>query len=87
MLLTAASLLGPSTVVLIVQGALLYVFGIPVAWSMVIALAPVIYFTVICYTSSEDFQIKVASVLTLLYGLLMMAALVGVLGDLAMCEY
>lgn len=82
-LLMAASILGPATVVLIVQGALFYVFSIPVAWSMVIAITPVIYFTVICYTSSEDFQIKAARILTLVYGLLMMAVLVGVFAKLA----
>ncbi|XP_077968078.1 chitin synthase chs-2-like [Styela clava] len=82
-LLMTASLLGPSTVILIIQGAFQYVFGMSPIGGLMAALLPVIAFVVICYTvENRNHQIVVAEVLTLVYALVMMAVLVGVIGQI-----
>ncbi|XP_077968082.1 chitin synthase chs-2-like [Styela clava] len=79
----AASLLGPATVVLIIQGAFQYVFNMSPIGGLMAALIPVIFFVIICYTTKRDFQILVAQILSLIYALVMMAVLVGVIGQMA----
>nr|XP_039248819.1 chitin synthase chs-2-like [Styela clava] len=81
--LMAASLLGPATVVLIIQGAFQYVFNMSPIGGLMAALIPVIIFVIICYTTKCDFQILVAQILSLIYALVMMAVLVGVIGQMA----
>nr|XP_039248820.1 uncharacterized protein LOC120326565 [Styela clava] len=80
--LMAASLLGPATVVLIIQGAFQYVFGMSPIGGLMAALIPVIFFVIICYTTNLNFQIIVAQILSLIYALVMMAVLVGVIGQM-----
>ena len=55
--LMTASIVGPATVILVVQGALAYVFTMG-AWSSLIAsIAPVIFFIVVCYVTSSQTQV------------------------------
>ncbi|XP_039271180.2 uncharacterized protein LOC120345701 [Styela clava] len=80
--LMASTLLGPATVVLVVQGAFAYVFGMSQIGSLMVAIIPVIVFIILCYTTSQDFQIAVAGILTIVYALVMMAVLVGIIGQM-----
>nr|CAB3263092.1 uncharacterized protein LOC101242576 [Phallusia mammillata] len=78
--LMISSILGPATVIMIVQGAYQYVFSWSAALSLVVSLIPVIIFIILCYTTSADTQVAVAGILTILYALVMMAVIVGVIG-------
>lgn len=80
--LMASSILGPATVVLVVQGAFQYVFGMDAIGSLLLALIPVVIFVILCYTTKPDFQIAVAGILTIVYALIMMAVLVGIVGQM-----
>ncbi|XP_077968967.1 chitin synthase chs-2-like isoform X2 [Styela clava] len=80
--LMASSILGPATVVLVVQGAFAYVFGMTPVGSLMVALIPVIIFVILCYTTKPDFQLAVAGILTIVYALVMMAVLVGIIGQM-----
>ena len=79
--LLASSILGPATVILVVQGAFQYVFGMPPTESLLIVLAPVIIFVILCYTTKPDFQIAVAGILTIIFALVMMSVLVVMVGQ------
>nr|BBB15954.1 chitin synthase [Ciona robusta] len=81
--LMVSSILGPATVVMIVQGAYQYVFHWSSAVALVVSLIPVIIFIILCYTTSADTQVAVAGILTILYALVMMAVIVGVVGAMA----
>uniref|UniRef100_H2ZG43 chitin synthase n=1 Tax=Ciona savignyi TaxID=51511 RepID=H2ZG43_CIOSA len=81
--LMISSILGPATVVMIVQGAYQYVFSWSAAVSLVVSLIPVIIFIILCYTTSADTQVAVAGILTIMYALVMMAVIVGVVGAMA----
>lgn len=85
--LMASSILGPATVVLVVQGAFQYVFNWSPVVSLIFSLAPVIIFIILCYTTKQDFQIAVAGILTIVYALVMMAVLVGIIGQMATCKF
>jgi len=55
--LMVSSLLGPATVVMIVQGAFQYVFSWSGTVSLIVSLIPVIIFIILCYTTSADTQV------------------------------
>nr|XP_039248815.1 chitin synthase chs-2-like [Styela clava] len=82
LLLMAATLLGPATVILVIQGAFQFVFGMSEVGGLLLALIPVIIYVIICYTTSCDFQIIVAQILTVLYAFVMMSVLVGVVAQM-----
>ncbi|CAK8673727.1 unnamed protein product [Clavelina lepadiformis] len=81
--LMASSILGPATVVMIVQGAYQYVFRWTAPVALLVSLIPVIIFIILCYTTSANTQVAVAGILTIIYALVMMAVIVGVIGSMA----
>jgi len=54
-----SSLLGPATVIMIVQGAYQYVFSWSATLSLIVSLIPVIIFVILCYVTSQDTQVCV----------------------------
>ncbi|XP_076822110.1 chitin synthase chs-2-like [Clavelina lepadiformis] len=80
--LMISSVLGPATVVMIVQGAYQYVFKWSATVSLVVSLIPVVIFIILCYVTSQDTQVAVAAILTILYALVMTAVIVGVIGSM-----
>ncbi|XP_076822108.1 chitin synthase chs-1-like [Clavelina lepadiformis] len=80
--LMIASVLGPATVIMIVQGAYQYVFHWSATISLLASLIPVVIFIIICYTTSTKTQLLVALVLTIIYALVMMSVVVGVVGSM-----
>ncbi|XP_076823366.1 chitin synthase chs-2-like isoform X2 [Clavelina lepadiformis] len=81
--LMVASLLGPATVIMVVQGAYQYVFNWSLTLSLLVSLVPVVFFVIICFTVSADVQVVIAEILTIIYALVMMAVIVGVIGSMA----
>jgi len=53
-----SSILGPATVVMVVQGAFQYVFSWSATLSLILSLIPVVIFIILCYTVSQDTQVK-----------------------------
>lgn len=78
-----SSLLGPATVILVIQGAFQYVFRVDPFSSLLLAIVPIFIYVILCYCTKQDFQVGVAAILTILYALVMMAVLVGVIGQMA----
>ncbi|XP_067901783.1 chitin synthase chs-2-like [Heterodontus francisci] len=79
---TAASILGPATVVLMIAGAFTFVFK----WNGNVALAlgiipPAIYI-LICYKVKSDTQINIAAVLSIFYAFLMIATIMSIVGEM-----
>ncbi|XP_048456933.1 chitin synthase chs-2-like [Rhincodon typus] len=79
---TAASILGPATVVLMIAGAFTFVFN----WNGNVALAlgvmpPAIYI-LICYKVKSDTQIIIAAVMSIFYAFLMIATVMSIIGEL-----
>ncbi|XP_077967780.1 chitin synthase chs-2-like isoform X2 [Styela clava] len=79
----AASLLGPSTLLLYVNVTLQYVFGFNSITSLLASSIPVVGFVIICYSTKCDFQISAAQILTVFYAMVMITVLVGVIGQVA----
>ena len=52
-----SSILGPATVVLIVQGALMYVFHWNAVVSLFVSLIPVILFIIVCSITDKNTQV------------------------------
>jgi len=80
--LMVSSILGPATVILIVQGALMYVFHWNAIVSLFVSLTPVILYIIVCSIASKNTQVGVAGILTIVYAMIMMAVLVSILGSL-----
>ncbi|XP_069792242.1 chitin synthase chs-2-like [Narcine bancroftii] len=79
---TAASILGPATVVLMIAGSFTFVFG----WNGNVALAlgvipPGIYI-IICYHVKSDTQINIAAFLSIVYAFLMIATIMSIIGEM-----
>uniref|UniRef100_UPI00398F8D4F chitin synthase chs-2-like n=1 Tax=Pristiophorus japonicus TaxID=55135 RepID=UPI00398F8D4F len=79
---TAASILGPATVVLMISGAFTFVLK----WNGNVALAlgvipPAIYI-LICYKVKSDTQITIAAVMSIFYAFLMIATIMSIIGDM-----
>ncbi|XP_067845652.1 chitin synthase chs-2-like [Heptranchias perlo] len=79
---TAASILGPATVILMIAGAFTFVFN----WNGNVALAlgvvpPAIYI-LICYKVKSDTQINIAAVLSILYAFLMIGTIMSIIGEM-----
>ncbi|XP_059504833.1 chitin synthase chs-1-like [Stegostoma tigrinum] len=79
---TAASILGPATVVLMIAGAFTFVFN----WNGNVALAlgvvpPAIYI-LICYKVKSDTQIMIAAVMSIFYAFLMIATIMSMIGEM-----
>ncbi|XP_023222883.1 uncharacterized protein LOC111624303 isoform X2 [Centruroides sculpturatus] len=77
LMLMIGSILGPSTIFLMLVGAMVAAFRIPNIEALLANLIPITLFILICFFTKNDFQILVAQILSALYALLMMAVLVG----------
>uniref|UniRef100_A0A3B4BLQ8 chitin synthase n=1 Tax=Pygocentrus nattereri TaxID=42514 RepID=A0A3B4BLQ8_PYGNA len=78
----ASSILGPASVTLMVAGAFQFVFGISGTLSIIIAVIPPIVYMLICFLTKTNFQLTIASILSVLYAFLMTAAFFAIIGDM-----
>ena len=71
----------PSTVILIIAGGLEYAYpgSISLIGMLVVQLVIVILFTIICYKTSQDFQLQTAKILTFLFAIVMSITIVGII--------
>ncbi|XP_060583230.1 LOW QUALITY PROTEIN: chitin synthase chs-2-like [Ruditapes philippinarum] len=75
--LLLSTIVGPATVLMMIAGANMVVFKVTVIWGYVIALAPAIFYFILCFYVKEKTQLRVAEILTALYAFVMMIVLVG----------
>ncbi|XP_066506270.1 chitin synthase 1 [Hoplias malabaricus] len=78
----ASSILGPASVTLMVAGAFQFVFGISGTLSIIIAVIPPVVYMLICFLAKTNFQLTIASILSVLYAFLMTAAFFSIIGDM-----
>ena len=72
-----ASLLGPSTVLLMIADTLMVSFDMNLWVAYTLAILPGAVYTVVCFKCKSDIQIQVAAVLSSLLGVVMIGILVG----------
>ncbi|KAK9877020.1 hypothetical protein WA026_016046 [Henosepilachna vigintioctopunctata] len=77
--LLIGTIIGPGTIFLMLIGATVTVFEMDQWTSFLMNLVPILIFVLVCSTCPPDFQVKAAAILSSIYGLLMMAVLIGVL--------
>ncbi|KAK6184985.1 hypothetical protein SNE40_007319 [Patella caerulea] len=77
--LLLSTLIGPSTIVLLVSGGLAYSWNTDVVTSMVLQLLTSIVFVGICLKATSTVQLQAAKVLTFVYAVIMTAVFVGTL--------
>lgn len=77
LMLMIGSILGPSTIFLMLVGAMVAAFRIPTVQALLANLIPIVFFILVCFFAKNDFQILIAQIVSALYALLMMAVLVG----------
>lgn len=75
--LLLSTIVGPATVLMMIAGANVVVFKVTVIWGYVIALAPAIFFFILCFYVKANTQVQVAEIFTALYAFVMMIVLVG----------
>ncbi|XP_064602765.1 chitin synthase chs-2-like isoform X2 [Liolophura sinensis] len=76
--LLASSLLGPATVMLMVQTSLQSVFyGVPGWLTYCMTFLPTVIFVILCFKCKSDTQLVVAAVFSSFYALVMMAVIAG----------
>ena len=73
------TVLGPGTIFLMLVGAFSVAFGISNNDAFLYNLIPIIGFMLVCFVMDGKIQLFVAQVLSAIYGLIMMAVLVGIL--------
>ncbi|XP_072526167.1 chitin synthase 1 [Salminus brasiliensis] len=78
----ASSILGPASVTLMVAGAFQFVFSISGTLSIIIAVIPPVIYMLICFLAKTNFQLTIASILSILYAFLMTAAFFSIIGDM-----
>ncbi|XP_060075146.1 uncharacterized protein LOC132554839 [Ylistrum balloti] len=76
-LLLFSTLIGPSVVILIVSGGLVYAWAVSSVTTIILQCITCVGFTIICLYFSQTTQMKVAKLLTFLYACVMMAVTVG----------
>ncbi|KAL4229437.1 chitin synthase I [Mactra antiquata] len=75
--LLLSTVVGPATVLMMIATANTVVFKVSIIWGYVIALAPAVFYFIVCFYVKPKVQIQVAEVLTGLYAFVMMIVLVG----------
>ncbi|XP_052803668.1 uncharacterized protein LOC128233850 isoform X2 [Mya arenaria] len=75
--LLVSTIIGPATILMMIAGANLIVFGTNLIWSYVIAMIPAIFYSIICFYVKTKVQIQLAEILTGIYAFIMMIVLVG----------
>ncbi|XP_046543810.1 chitin synthase chs-2-like [Haliotis rubra] len=84
MFLFTFSVITPGTIFMLIVGALTTAYpAIPLYGSFVINLIPIIIFVLLCFKTSTDVQLSFASLVSIVYSLLMMVVLVGILQQVA----
>lgn len=78
-MMMVGTILGPGTIFLMLVGAFSVAFGISNSDGFLYNLIPIIGFMVVCFVTDSKVQLFVAQILSALYGLIMMAVLVGIL--------
>ncbi|KAL6466367.1 hypothetical protein MHYP_G00241710 [Metynnis hypsauchen] len=78
----ASSILGPASVTLMVAGAFQFVLSLSGTMSIIIAVIPPIAYMLICFLTKTNFQLTLASILSVLYAFLMTAAFFAIIGDM-----
>ncbi|KAL5019917.1 hypothetical protein ScPMuIL_002809 [Solemya velum] len=73
-----STLIGPSTVIMVVGGGLAYAWGMSAVVSVVLQYLLCILFAIICLFTSENLQMMSAKILTFIYAAVMMAVVVGI---------
>ncbi|KAK6623467.1 hypothetical protein RUM43_009319 [Polyplax serrata] len=82
MLLLVGTILGPGTILLMLVGAFNAAFHMDNWTALYVNLIPICGFILCCLFTKSQFQISVALVISLVYGLIMMAVLVGVVMEI-----
>ncbi|XP_062569276.1 chitin synthase chs-2-like [Saccostrea cucullata] len=77
--LMAATLIGPATILMMIAGAFVAVFGVELITSYIASLVPAVLYFIICVTCSTKIQLIFAQILSGLYVIIMMVVLVGVI--------
>lgn len=77
-----ASLLAPSTVLLMIINTLISGFDINIWGSYGVTLTPVIVYVILCYNTSGETQIKIAVVLGTLFAFVMISMILGTLASI-----
>nr|AAY86556.1 chitin synthase [Atrina rigida] len=75
--LMASTILGPSTIILMITGSYHSVLGLNIWQSYLLSILPVMVYLAICMTMKSDHQIFAAAVITAIYSVVMMIATVG----------
>ncbi|XP_052786371.1 uncharacterized protein LOC128221808 [Mya arenaria] len=76
-ILLFATLIGPSSIILIVTGGLKYAWNIGVTTSVVLQVLVTVGYAATCLLTSSKTQLNVAKLLTFLYAVIMSAVMVG----------
>ncbi|XP_048237709.1 chitin synthase chs-2-like isoform X3 [Haliotis rufescens] len=84
MFLFSFSVITPGTIFMLIVGALSTAYPtIPLYGSLIINLIPIVIFVLLCFKTSTDVQLSFASLVSIVYSLLMMVVLVGILQQVA----
>jgi chitin synthase len=73
------SILGPGSIFLMLVGAFVAAFRIDNWTSFLYNIVPILVYMFVCYFCKERIQLTVAKIISALYGLVMMAVLVGIM--------
>ena len=76
MLMFCSSILGPGTVLMMIAGSFTAVLGTDLWDSHILALGPIIFFVLVCFTTKSDSHIIVATILSAVYAIVMMIVIV-----------
>ncbi|XP_062608331.1 chitin synthase chs-2-like [Saccostrea cucullata] len=77
--LMVATLIGPATILMMIAGAFVAVFGLDLMMSYVASLLPAVAYFIICLTFRLNVQLVIAQILSGFYVLIMMVVFVGVI--------
>ena len=78
-MMMVGTVLGPGTIFLMLVGAFSVAFSISNNDAFLYNLIPIIGFMIVCFVMNDKIQLFVAQILSAIYGLIMMAVLVGIL--------
>ncbi|XP_076444026.1 chitin synthase chs-2-like [Babylonia areolata] len=82
-LLMISTVLGPSTILLMMAGAFNAVMRISLWQSYVLSIGPIAVYLVVCFLTKPQVQLNLAAILSAIYSLLMMAVIVGTVVQVA----
>ncbi|XP_052242756.1 uncharacterized protein LOC127852809 isoform X2 [Dreissena polymorpha] len=72
-----ATLIGPSSIILVVTGGLTYAWNVNSTTTVILQLIVTVLYAVICLTTSSKTQLNTAKLLTFVYAIIMAAVMVG----------